>query len=253
MELSIIKYLEDKIAKNKMTKTAPPKELTLLDLFDAPIYFSNHTIFISNSEIEKLNKELKQYLSETIGEASALTEQAGEKGKFRIDNKLPKMTSELMLPSTQDFLNWLGNTTIIRKLYKNNAGENFKYTNLGLILVAVIELPMFVLPNVFIEKHNFDPSVKPAMTAVVFGMLGLTIGVGLITGTIWKAALANMILHFIWDRIVTLVGREDLMLQIPGEKSKIEQITIPKQESKEEQSRALSQEEITNYEQFLQN
>ena len=163
-----------------------------------------------------------------------------------------KTLSTLMLPSTQDFLNWLGNTKIIRKLYKNNAGENFKYTNLGLILVAVIELPLFALPNVFIEKHNFDPSVKPAMTAVVFGMLGLTIGVGLITGTIWKAALANMILHFIWDRIVTLIGRKDLMLQIPGEKSKIEQITIPKQESKEEQSRALSQEEITNYEQFLQ-
>jgi predicted unusual protein kinase regulating ubiquinone biosynthesis (AarF/ABC1/UbiB family) len=90
------------------------------------------------------------------------------------------------------------------------------------------------------------------MTAVVFGMLGLTIGVGLITSTIWKAVLANMILHFIWDRIVTLVGRKDLMLQIPGEKSKIEQITIPKQESKEDKGRNLSQEEIYKYEQILQ-
>ncbi len=197
-------------------------------------------IFINMGLIEIPNALYKQVMDDR--EFKQLEDSIREN-----ENRKMIVISEMMLPSTQRALNKIGNIGIIKAIYKEKSGENFRFTTLGVALGALIETFSFWSPN-FIKAHNFDPSIQAGMTAVVWAVRALSIGIGIWTGSILALFLAETITHFIWNMAVILIGRQDLLLQT----SKTEEITIPKQEAKEETGRDFSQEEIDKFEHHLQ-
>lgn len=236
---SLFKFLESKTSEELQQMKG---RLSFKDVADAPRYLSNNTILVTNREIDNLNRELEQTIRGIIGEELEVEDMSSVRAKGKYS-----AYAEMMLPVTKQILDFIGNLRIVKRIYKNNAGENFKFTRIGVILGAVIEVIPFFMPT-FINAHGFDPSVKAGMIAVVWGVRALTIGIGIATGSAPIAVLSNIILHSVWNRFVISIGRKDLLLQT----SKPEEITIPEQESKEEKGRDLSQEETAGYEQHLQ-
>ena len=111
---------------------------------------------------------------------------------------------QLQLLSTQKKLDEIGQEKSI---------QNFKYTIPGVALGTIIEIFSFWEPN-FIRNHKFDPSIKTKMTAVVWIIRALSIGIGLGTGAILAVTafspffaffgipalfLTEIVLHFIWN------------------------------------------------------
>ncbi|MBR3627587.1 MAG: hypothetical protein IKN42_01930, partial [Elusimicrobia bacterium] len=152
---SLFMYVKNKIVNNEFVS----KYLTLNDVFDSGMYYSNHTIFISGQEVEKINTDFREKLFELLGE------------DFIKEDEVEKIikTAQMQLPSTQKIL--------------NKFGENFRFTKLGVALGVLIELFSFWGPN-FIKNHNFDPSIQTKMTAVVWVIRALSIGIGLGSGVI---------------------------------------------------------------------
>ena len=120
--------------------------------------------------------------------------------------------SQLQKQSTQEILDKIGNSKIIQKLYEEKSGDKFKYTKLGVAIGVLLETFSFWGPN-FVKKHNFDPSVQTKMTAVVWVIRALSIGLGvgvgvgsaIFLGPIALSAgipvliLTETIAHFIWN------------------------------------------------------
>ena len=164
------------------------------------------------------------------------------------ENRKTIILSEMMLPSTQKALNKIGNIGIIKAVYKEKSGENFRFTTLGVALGVLIETFKFWRPD-FIKSHNFDPSIQAGMTAVVWAVRALSIGIGIWTGSILAVFLAETITHFIWNIGVIVIGRQDLLLQTSKEKSNIS-VIVPSVEEKK-QARELTQEEEKKLEETL--
>ena len=199
--------------------------LSFKDVADAPRYLSNNTVFVTNQEINKLNNELEADILGIINEQESENTEAPVKNDVAYAGRY-RLYAEMMLPSTQKALNDIGNIGIIKAVYKEKSGENFRFTTLGVALGVLIETFSFWSPN-FIKAHNFDPSIQAGMTAVVWTVRALSIGIGIWTGSIFALFLTETITHFIWNTAVILVGRQDLLLQT----SKAEGITISKQKS----------------------
>ena len=110
-------------------------------------------------------------------------------------------------------------------------------------LGALIETFSFWSPN-FIKAHNFDPSIQAGMTAVVWAVRALSIGIGFATGTILAIFVTETIAHFLWNRGVILIGRTDLLLQLAKyiKSKKLEPVIVPSVQEKK-QARELTEEE----------
>ena len=197
MTSAIIEYLQDDDRSGQNTDF-----LNFDDIFNTEIVASNHTIFISGQDVESVNADFRTNLFELLGD------------EFIEDEEIDKTikTTQLQGFSTQEMLDKIGNNKIIKELYKEKSGENFKYTKLGVAIGVLLELFTFWSPN-FVKRHNFDPSVQANMTAVVWVIRALSIGLGLAVGVaavifLGPAAfvigipalfLTEIITHFVWN------------------------------------------------------
>ncbi|MBR3627480.1 MAG: hypothetical protein IKN42_01380 [Elusimicrobia bacterium] len=185
-EVSLIEY----ILKNKITD-----RLSLADFYNAERTFANYTVFaVADEEMEISFENLRQKVFEIL-DISPKEINYGVKDTVRTEEDLYGDHSwdvnvrewqakqglmiymELLLDRTKEILDKIGNNKIIKILYKDKAGENFKNTRLGIAIGVNIETFAFWTPN-FVKKHNFDPSQEARMTAVVWKIRALSIGLG---------------------------------------------------------------------------
>ena len=217
--------------------------LTFKDVADAPRYLSNNTMFVTNQQVIEENSKLEADILDIMNEQNVGDiETATAKNDIAYAGTY-KVYAEMMLPSTQKALNKIGNIGIIKAVYKEKSGENFRFTTLGVALGALIETFSFWSPN-FIKAHNFDPSIQAGMTAVVWAVRALSIGIGFATGTILAIFVTETIAHFLWNRGVILIGRTDLLLQLSKyiKSKKLEPVIVPSVQEKK-QARELTEEE----------
>ncbi|MCR4662719.1 MAG: hypothetical protein K5622_02380 [Endomicrobiaceae bacterium] len=234
---SLMKFFDSKT--DEQLKQIKGK-LTFKDLADTPRYLSNNTLFVTNKQIEELNHELEGKIRTIISDFSS-------EDYIRSYNPY----AELKLPSTTEKLNKIGNNKIIKKLYKDKAGENFRYTNLGVALGTIIELFSFWSPN-FVKAHNFDSSIKTKMVAVVWVIRALSIGLGVGVGTLFAVVfnpfavvvtipaifLTEIISHYIWN-----IKSLNKMLESEGTKTTDTEENISEVTESEESKETIDTEE----------
>ena len=176
---SLIKFLDSKTQEEleKMNGF-----LSFKDVADAPRYSSNNTIFVTNGQIDELNHSLEQTIRSIIEKVDDSSTRRiypiMEKDGMYVAADYNKY-AQLLLPKTEKILNIFGNTKIIKTLYKDNAGNNFKNTRLGTAIGVILETFVFWKPN-FITMHNFTPEQQAGTKAVVWRIRALSIGIGLI-------------------------------------------------------------------------
>lgn len=185
-EVSLIEY----ILKNKIKGG-----LSLADFHNAERTFANYTVFaVADEKMESSFENLRQKVLETLdissdeinyGVKDTVRTEEDLYGEHFWDVKVREWQAkkgnmiymELLLDRTKEILDKIGNSKIIKKLYRGNSGENFKNTRLGIAIGINIETFAFWTPN-FVKKHNFDPSQEARMTAVVWKIRALSIGLG---------------------------------------------------------------------------
>ncbi len=138
---------------------------------------------------------------------------------YGVINQTRYSSAELLLPSTKRVLDTLGNTRIIKALYKNNAGENFKNTRLGTAIGVNIETFSFWKKD-FVEKHDDirTPEQIAGARAVVWRIkaFGIGLGINFVILSVFNpisaafiipaVLLTQNILHYFYDRYV--LGKE---------------------------------------------
>jgi len=186
-ELSLIKYILDNEIKGK---------LSLADFHNAERTSANYTVFaVTNEEMESLFESLRQKVfgildissdditygmkERTITEYMDIYEE--HEREVNVQSWLAKKGNmiymELLLDKTKEILDGIGNTKIIRSIYKDKAGENFKNTRLGKAIGVNLETFAFWMPK-FVAAHNFDSSQKSGTKAVVWKIRALSVGIG---------------------------------------------------------------------------
>ena len=144
------------------------------------------------------------------------TEETKDKNYFGNEDNMNvssyNLYAQLQLPFTQKILNKIGNIGIIKAIYKTKSGNNFRFTKLGVAIGVLFETISFWMPN-FVKSHNFDPSIQAKMTAVVWVIRALSIGIGFGVGSIWALLLTETITHYVWNRLAILSGKKNLLLQ----------------------------------------
>ena len=213
---SIKKFSEKKITQ--YCKIHPNKNLEIICLDDKCKICTNCALFGEHKNhniinIDDFEKEIEVKSEVLIDLFDTIEKKFKELENSIRENENRKMVviSEMMLPSTQKILNKIGNLKIIKAVYKEKAGENFRLTTLGVALGVLIETFSFWSPN-FIKAHNFDPSIQAGMTAVVWVIRALSIGIGIWTGSILALFLTETIAHFVWNIFSKLV-KKGLLLQ----------------------------------------
>lgn len=88
--LSIYTYIKNKILNREKIN----KYLTLDDVFNSEIYDSNHRIFISGQDVEKLNIDFREKLIELLGEDFIFKDRE-QQDEVSADYRLPQISSEL--------------------------------------------------------------------------------------------------------------------------------------------------------------
>ncbi|MBQ1609451.1 MAG: hypothetical protein II090_00775, partial [Elusimicrobia bacterium] len=179
-----------------------PDSLSFDFIFNSEIDTSNHTIFISGQDVANVNANFRQKLFGILGESFI--------EKHEVEKTI--QTAQLQLPFTQKVLNKIGNSGIIKSIYKEKSGDNFRFTKLGVAIGVLLETIAFWMPN-FVKAHNFDPSIQTKMTAVVWVIRALSIGLGFGVGSIWALLLTETITHYIWNRLSIRAGKKNLLLQ----------------------------------------
>ena len=187
-EVALIEY----ILKNKDKLNG---QLSLSDFHNAERASANYTVFaVTNEKMEDLFESLRQNVFGILGitpdeitygtEEMTITESDIYEEHFwdvHVQRWLAKegkmIYMELLLDKTKKFLDKLGNTGIIKRIYKDKAGENFKNTRLGKAIGVNLETFAFWMPN-FVAAHNFDPSQASGAKAVVWRIRALSIGIG---------------------------------------------------------------------------
>ena len=208
---SLMKYLDSQTPEQLQQMKG---RLTFKDLADAPRYLSNNTVFVTNQQVSELNRQLERNIRNIIEGND--TEETEDKNYFGNEDNMNvssyNLYAQLQLPFTQKILNKIGNIGIIKAIYKTKSGNNFRFTKLGVAIGVLFETISFWMPN-FVKSHNFDPSMQTKMTAVVWVIRALSIGIGFGVGSIWALLLTETITHYIWNRLAILSGKKNLLLQ----------------------------------------
>ena len=152
-----------------------------------------------------------------------------ETGKILSLNK----NSQLQKQTTQEILDKIGNNKIIKKIYKEKGGDSFKFTTLGLAIGVFVETFSFWSPN-FVERHDFDPSIKSKMSMVVNNMRIVSVWIGIIPAIlslvnpisslfiIPTIIFMEWIIHFIYNKIQLVKRNDNLLLQNGAKNIEIE-------------------------------
>ncbi len=201
---SLIKLLDSKTPEELKQMNG---KLSLKDVANAPRYLSNNTLFITNDQIDELNHSLVKSIravieedddNKTTGRIYPIMEENG----MYVDVNYNKY-AQLMLPSTQNLLTKIGNSKIIKSIYKENSGKFFKTTKLGVAIGVLLETFVFWTPN-FINAHNFPLSIQTKMTPVIWVIRALSIGIGIGTGSLFALFITETTAHFVWNYFATI-------------------------------------------------
>ncbi len=206
-EVSLIEYI---LAHKTELAEREKKGLSLADFHNAERASANYTVFaVTNEEMENLFDDLRQNVFEILGLSSdeitygtkemEITEYLDRYEEHErtvlvqrwLAKKGNMIYMELLLAKTKAILDWIGNTKIIRALYKDKAGENFKNTKLGKAIGVNLETFAFWMPK-FVAAHNFRyASQDSGARAVVWRIRSLSIGIGMGFGVL--SAIINLI------------------------------------------------------------
>ncbi|GEM_PF-5248910 len=206
-EVSLIEYI---LAHKFELEGRKEKGLTLADFHNAERASANYTVFaVTNEEMENLFDDLRQNVFEILGLSSdeitygtkdmEITEYLDiyeeHERTVLVQRWLAKKGNmiymELLLAKTKAILDRIGNTKIIKTLYKDKAGENFKNTRFGKAIGVNLETFAFWMPK-FVAAHNFRyASQDSGARAVVWRIRSLSIGIGMVFGVL--SAIINLI------------------------------------------------------------
>ena len=174
--------------------------LTMEQVANCPMYLSNHTVLITNSQIEQLNEEYVQKIGTIVGDANI--------------NSSHNPYVELQTEKTVEILENIAET-----LNLENPKE-FKYTTLGVALGVIIETFDFMQasdtensPSFENQHRNLTPEqesviqkirelTKEAESAVINSPISNSLAVP-------AAILTEWITHFIYNKLV--INEQELL------------------------------------------
>ena len=197
LEFAIISDLKKK-SSNELENMSG--HLTMEQVANCPMYLSNHTVLITNSQIEQLNEEYVQKIGTIVGDANI--------------NSSHNPYVELQTEKTVEILENIAET-----LNLENTKE-FKYTTLGVALGVIIETFDFMQasdtensPSFENQHRNLTPEqesviqkirelTKEAESAVINSPISNSLAVP-------AAILTEWITHFIYNKLV--INEQELL------------------------------------------
>jgi len=207
-------YYPTSIVKLPVTDkiTGQKYEISIVNFINLDL--ADFSINIKGDESREKYLPLLDKLAENIMSGSI------ETGKILSLNK----NSQLQKQTTQEILDKIGNNKIIKKIYKGKGEDGFKFTTLGLAIGVFVETFSFWSPN-FVERHNFNPSIKNKISMIVHNMRIVSLWIGIIPAIL---SLVNPIsslfiiptiifmewtIHFIYNKIQLVKRNDNLLLQ----------------------------------------
>ena len=204
LELSIINYLQT-LSQNKLAKSKG--HLTLWQIASAPMIAADHTVYLTNSDIEELNKKYRNKIKELTRKLNI-----GSGEIFDVD-KYTVLQSEKTVVLLEKFARSIG----------LKHPEEFRFNPIGVAIGSFTELISLWKKDFAGQHKNWTEVQAKALLGIKVSSLTLGVSTAIFTALFVNPVTAlcvfpivcayEILIHFIYNEIVILTGKRDFVLQ----------------------------------------